>query len=61
MKNNIAIASFDTHFGKLQDPRKPQGVLHKFRDIMIISILSVICGADEFTEMKNLENQKNHF
>lgn len=61
MKKNIAIASFDTHFGKLQDPRKPQGVLHKFRDIMIISILAVICGADEFTEMEEFGKSKESF
>lgn len=61
MRTNTALCSFDVHFNSLQDPRHSQGVLHKFRDILIISILSVICGADEFTEMEEFGKSKESF
>lgn len=41
MTKNTALDSFDSYFGGIQDPRKPKGLLHKLRDIMIIGILWV--------------------
>ncbi|MCR9290803.1 MAG: ISAs1 family transposase [Bacteroidetes bacterium] len=61
MTKNAALDSFDSYFGGIPDPRKLQGLLHKLRDIMIIGILSVICGADDFTEMEEFGKSKESF
>ncbi len=61
MAKNAALESFDTYFGSVEDPRKARGLLHKLRDIMIIGVLSVICGADDFTEMEEFGKSKESF
>ena len=61
MKKNLALDSFDKYFGEITEPRKSRGRLHKLRDIMIIGVLSVICGADDFTEMEEFGNSKASF
>ncbi len=42
------IALFEEHFSDISDPRDNRGKLHDFFDILVIAILSIICGADEF-------------
>jgi predicted transposase YbfD/YdcC len=44
--------TFFTHFEALGDPREDSyKVHHKFHDILVISILATICGADGWTEI----------
>ena len=61
MKKNLALDSFDKYFGEITEPRKSRGCLHKLRNIMIIGVLSVICGADDFTEMEEFGKSKASF
>src|SRR5215208_85118 len=45
-------ASIWDYFSELPDPRRSQGRRHKFRDILAISLCTVLCGADDFTEIE---------
>lgn len=56
-----ALESFDKHFGKLADPRDKRGLRHELRSILVIAILAVICGADEFTEMEEYGKSRKDF
>jgi predicted transposase YbfD/YdcC len=40
------------HFANIPDPRKAKGQLHRLTDIIVISILAVISGADTFVDME---------
>lgn len=61
MENNQALSRFKQHFGALEDTRDNRGFRHLFLDILTISVLAVICGADEFTEMEDFGNSKKEF
>ena len=39
------------HFAELPDPRDPRGVRHELVDIVCISILAVICGANTYSQI----------
>jgi hypothetical protein len=39
------------HFADLPDPRDPRGVRHELVDIVCISILAVICGANTYSRI----------
>lgn len=39
------------HFADLPDPRDPRGVRHELVDIVCISILAVICGANTYSQI----------
>lgn len=39
------------YFGSIEDPRDNRGKLHELNDLLTVSILAVICGADDFTEI----------
>ena len=47
----MADSSFMRHFAALPDPRGRRGRLHKLHDIIVISVLAFICGADDWTEV----------
>jgi predicted transposase YbfD/YdcC len=47
----IEIPGLLKHFADLPDPRKPRGVRHELRDIVVISILAVICGANSYSQI----------
>ncbi len=55
------IALFEEHFSDISDPRDNRGKLHDFFDILVIAILSIICGADEFTDMEEFGKSKRPF
>ena len=55
---NEALASFERHFGSIQEIRKRKGRLHPLKNILFITILGVICGADEFTEIEEFGKSK---
>lgn len=58
---NKSIELLEKHFSGLEDPRGKQGRLHKFQDIVTISILAVICGCDEWTDMEEYGKCKQKF
>ena len=39
------------HFTDLPDPRDPRGIRHELGDIVTISILAVICGANTYSQI----------
>lgn len=61
MKGNQAIGLIERHFSLLKDFRDPRGLRHKLLDIIVIAILAIICGADEFTEMEEFGKAKASF
>lgn len=61
MDKHPALALFEEHFGSLEDPRDKRGRLHKLMDVLVLSILAIICGADEFTEMEEFGKSKEDF
>ena len=58
MKLEETIQSIEEHFGQMEDFRDTRGRLHELKEIIIISILAIICGADEFTEMEEFGKAK---
>jgi len=61
MKENKAIEAFDKYFGGITDPRDLRGKRHELRDLLIILILAVISGCDEFTEIEEYGKDKAAF
>ena len=47
----VDVPKLLTHFSDLPDPRKPRGVRHKLSDIVTVSILAVICGANTYSQI----------
>lgn len=39
-------------FSDLPDPRSARGIRHKLSDIVVISILAFICGADDYVDIR---------
>lgn len=51
--------NFSTHFASLTDPRKNNhNKHHKLGDILILTILAVICGADSWVEIEEFGKDK---
>ena len=48
-------------FGKIDDPRRDLTKLHQLNDILLIGIISVICGADSWNEMELYAQEKEDF
>lgn len=48
-------------FNKIDDPRRDLTKLHKLNDILLIGIISVICGADSWNEMELYAQEKEEF
>jgi len=61
MQKSTSLDTFERHFGSIEDPRDTRGLLHSLKDVLIIAILSVICGADEFTEMEEFGKAKKSY
>ena len=47
----VEVPELLKHFSELPDPRKPRGIRHELSDIVIISILAVICGANTYSQI----------
>lgn len=43
---------FDDHFSGLNDPRLERMKRHSLKDILLLTILGVICGADSWTDIE---------
>jgi predicted transposase YbfD/YdcC len=52
------IASIETHFSSLADPRAEHSINHRLIDIVMITICAVICGADNWVEIENYGYEK---
>lgn len=61
MERNDALEAYYRHFGDLKDPRDNRGLRHNLHDIIIIALLSIICGADDFTDMEEFGRSKEIF
>lgn len=48
-------------FNKIDDPRRDLTKLHQLNDILLIGIISVICGADSWNEMELYAQEKEDF
>jgi hypothetical protein len=44
--------SIQQHFGTLRDPRIDRFTRHELLDILVIAICAVICGADDWVELR---------
>src|ERR1700731_1540270 len=54
-----ASGSFSNHFIALKDPRKNNhNKLHKLGDILVLTILAVICGADSWVDVEEFGKAK---
>ena len=49
------------HFAVMKDPRKAKGKQHRLRDIMMLTICAVICGADSFTAIEAFGQAKQRW
>ncbi len=58
MKNDNELVSI---FGSIEDPRSHINRLHNLVDILLIGILSVICGAETWKQMVEFANSKEDF
>lgn len=56
-------AQFLSHFESLTDPRKKNGHLkrHLLGDILVLTILAVICGADSWVEIEEFGEEKQEW
>ena len=48
-------------FGQIDDPRRDLGKEHELSDILLIGIISVICGANSWNEMEQYGIEKEGF
>ncbi len=48
-------------FGSIEDPRSHINQLHNLTDILLIGIISVICGAETWKQMVEFANSKEDF
>ena len=48
-------------FGSIDDPRSHINQLHNLVDILLIGIISVICGAETWKQMIEFANSKEEF
>lgn len=56
MANDHFFDHFDGHFSTLPDPRLDRKKQHSLRDILLLTILGVICGADSWTDIELFGN-----
>jgi len=47
----VEASSLVEHFADMTDPRQARGIRHALSDIITISILAVICGADSYSQI----------
>lgn len=60
-KQHEALELIETHFGSIPDFRDARGKRYPLLEIIVIAILAIICGADEFTEMEEFGKAKESF
>ena len=50
-----------TIFGQIPDFRRSHGQLHDLEEILLVGIISVICGADSWNEIEDYAHAKEDF
>ena len=58
MSERVAALSLLEHFADCEDPRRDLGKDHLLIDILVIGILAVICGTDDFVGMAEFGRDK---
>jgi hypothetical protein len=58
VNNNSELISI---FGSVEDPRSHINQLHDLEDILVIGIISVICGAETWKQMVEFAHSKEGF
>lgn len=51
MEQSRPVTTIEIYFGNMPDPRSGPAKLHPLIDILTISVLAVICGADDWVEV----------
>jgi len=51
----------ESAFNTLEDPRSSHGKIHSLDTILMVSIISIICGADDWVEVEEFGNSKKDF
>ena len=54
----VELQDLETIFAKVEDPRVERTKLHRLRDIFIIAICGVICGAEGWVEIEEFGKAK---
>ena len=56
-----ALRDLESIFAQVQDPRMERTKLHRLRDIIILAICGVLCGADGWVEIEEFGKAKEAF
>jgi DDE_Tnp_1-associated len=59
--NHPSPLSLREHFESVDDPRVERTKEYALRDIMVIAICAVICGADDWVDIAGWGNEKIEF
>jgi len=58
---NMTLSKLATVFSQVKDPRRDLLKLHQLNDILLISVLAVICGADTWKDIETFAISKEEF
>jgi predicted transposase YbfD/YdcC len=53
------VAGLQQHFTELKDPRVAASCDHRLIDILVITVLAVLCGADDWTDLETFGRLRN--
>ena len=51
INENAVYKVFDEYFSGIEDPRQAHKIKHLLSEILFITVLAVIAGADDFNEI----------
>lgn len=54
-------AAMEKHFGTLSDPRMVRKTDHELLDVVVISVLAALCGADGWTDVEEFGKTKHEW
>ena len=55
------LRDLETLFAQVEDPRVERTKLHRLRDIIILAICGVLCGAEGWVEIEEFAKAKEAF
>jgi len=58
-KNGLEL--LESAFESLEDPRSPHGKIYSLKTILMVAIISIICGADDWVEVEQFGKAKASF
>ena len=53
--------TLQTYFSSIEDPREQHKIKHELIDILVLSIIAIICGANEYKEIVIFGKAKESF